>query len=113
MPIQVLDVVTRVRHAISDAVAPYRWEDGELWLYIADGFVQIAARNPEAQYETEVSNSEPASISSNDDQIGLTREYLDSLVHYTVFRSLAKDAEDNANLALSQEHFNKFVAFLQ
>ncbi len=113
MAFKVSDVVSRVRDARSDSIEDYRWEDPELWRYIDDGVIQIVSRNPESQYEDFVEAIDTSPVTSPDDTIEIERHYMDSLVHYVNFRALSKDSEDNANMALGQDHFAKFVAFLE
>ena len=105
-------VLRRARRQLSDSVSPYRWDSGTLLDYLNDGILEIVRRHPEAMYLTSVSVDEPSDLESDEmaEDLPLRNEYAASLMHYVVWRAIGEDSEDAANRALSQEHYNAFIA---
>jgi len=100
-------LVTRIRRAVSDAIATYRWSDAVMALYISDWLRALWRLHPEAFVVSEIVTTPPAEV----DAAGLTDElpvldiYEDSGFHFVCGRILGEDSEDAANQNLAGQHY--------
>lgn len=96
------DLVNRCRVLLSDRDAPYRWEDGELLVWLNEARLKLWQFRPDAFYVNKIVTREPAKITSGTASVDVLGPYETFIVNYIVARAMGQDAEHAANMATSQ-----------
>lgn len=102
------DVITRVREQLSDQTVGYRWSAATLLLYLNDGRREIVRLHPEAAYVTAITVTALAEQTDLAQDIALTDNFVNALMHYVCHRVMLEDSENAGNLAVSQAHSQLF-----
>ena len=102
--VKVSAATSRIRDLLGDQFTPYRHTPVNLYRYITDAERLIVSEHPEAQYITEVANSAITDKTSETQDLQVDSNYLNTLVEYVVSKVSIEDAEDSANLTLSNNH---------
>ena len=102
--------IAKVRRTISDSVEEYRWGDPVLLGYINDGIALIYDKHPEAAYITAVTTAPPEAVVAGTVDLPITQRFTGALEHYVASRAMEEDEEDAANMAVANDHYQKFAA---
>ncbi len=109
------DVLEIVRHQLADLEAGnYRWADALLLSYLEAGQRLTLRRRPELWLDD---SGDVITTSSNvttlEAEMVLPAEWLQALAEYVVFRALAQDSSDQANLqraAMAKSEWETVIA---
>jgi hypothetical protein len=104
------DIITRVRDLLGDEVAPYRWTDTKLLLWLTDAQRDLAMRRPDSLYLTSVTTTQPGVVAALGDTLVVADHFIGALVDFVCFRAFMRDNEDPINAAKSSAHFQTYLA---
>jgi hypothetical protein len=106
------DVITnRARVILDDTVlATYRWTDAVLLAWLNEGARLIAEKRPESLLTAPYTMATYADISALANTVILPDKYRDALVDFVCSRALDQEAQDERDLARSQDFMGKFIS---
>ena len=104
-------VLTQARQMISDTVVTYRNSDTKLFLYGDAGQRAFLTDRPSAAYkdddtELAVLGPDELTVLSTDAPLQIRDSYEERLAHFIACKVFEEDAEDIANQALADKHWN-------
>ena len=101
-------IATQIRQMTSDEFAPYRNSDAEILVAIGDALVSLNSVHPEAFMLTDIPVDPPTAPALLTTDIDLDPVYKMAVVYYACSQLFLQDSESAGNLALSQEHMNRY-----
>jgi len=107
---KVSEILTIVRRQIDDQKTPYRNTPEELIDYYNIAKNTLYGTNPEAYYLNGIIVTMPADVSTVNDETSLCPLYKMQIVDLMASYVFQEDAEDANNMAVSNDHLNKYTA---
>ena len=98
------DIIDLVRQEINDTIRDYRFADSEILSALTDANRELALDRPDLLLDANGDYITIVDITAVSDTILFDDNQRQALMHYTCYRILSKDSEDDQNMALARTH---------
>lgn len=102
------EVIELVRDEISDDIEDYRWSDAKMLSALTDACFELGQDRPDLLLESDGTYDTVETVSHIKDVLVFGDAQRMPLVHYTAYRILSKDSEDDTNMKLAGFHLNEY-----
>ena len=99
------EAISGARDQIRDNTANPRFGTPKMTGYLINGLDFLWSTHPEAFAENSIPVIKPARVTELSEELPISSLYDLSLVHYMAAKAMGEDAEEAANLAMSQYQF--------
>lgn len=102
-------VVDRVRVILTDADAPYRWDDPTLLRHLTDGRRDLFRLRPDAFYVSAIVTEPPTFAEELTADLAILEPYVAPLAYFVAAKALMQDAEHAANVKTAEKYMQLYA----
>ncbi|OGV36145.1 MAG: hypothetical protein A2020_12130 [Lentisphaerae bacterium GWF2_45_14] len=103
------DIITAARHGLADSVAPYRWEDSLMLLYLNDSIREIREKRADARMNDEGDEDGGfTELTAISETIPIRDEFKSPMIDFLLFRCFENDSDEKRDENKSAGYGKRF-----